>query len=179
MHMACAPAQHIARPTHQHPCPGSPITLLTTRLLRTQLLIESNTMTCKQSSYALRMRILVTETVLLEGMRTCTMPVVFLQAGQWNWFFFRFATAKRPQRSHTCTLYASLWSNSRSCNTQHRLQVVTLLANATCCSKQYAPRSLWSVTWAACAQRDEDRCSRLLHKDTKRKSGMGWPKKEV
>lgn len=45
------------------------------------------------------------------------MPVVFLQAGQWNWFFFRLATAKRPQRSHTCTLYASLWSNNRSCNT--------------------------------------------------------------
>ena len=35
---------------------------------------------------------------------TCTMPVVFLHAGQWNWFFFRLATAKSPQLSHTCTL---------------------------------------------------------------------------
>ena len=51
---------------------------------------------------------------------TCTMPVVDLQAGQWNWFFLRLATANRPQRSHTCTRYASLWSNSRSwmCITQ-------------------------------------------------------------
>ena len=48
------------------------------------------------------------------------MPVVFLQAGQWNWFFLRLATAKRPQRSHTCTRYASLWSNSRSCTHSYR-----------------------------------------------------------
>lgn len=50
-----------------------------------------------------------------EWARACTMPVVFLQAGQWNWFFLRLATANRPQLEHTCTRYASLWSNSRSC----------------------------------------------------------------
>ena len=46
---------------------------------------------------------------------TWLMPVVRLQAGQYSCPFLRLATAMRPHFSHTCTRYASLWSNSRSC----------------------------------------------------------------
>lgn len=53
-----------------------------------------------------------------EEVHTWTMPVVRLQARQYSCPFLRLATAMRPHFSHTCTRYASLWSNSRSCEVQ-------------------------------------------------------------